>query len=65
MVIQKMHGQNESAADIGRLLEVLPPRVQSQLGPALDHDGLLEVVLDLGRPPAVRTTAGERDLAGA
>ena len=60
-----MHVQNEYTTDIGRLLEVLPPRVQAQLGPADAQDGLLEVVLDLGRPPTVRSTAGERDLGTA
>jgi stage III sporulation protein SpoIIIAA len=58
-----MHGQNEYTTDIGRLLAVLPPQVQAQLGPAEAQDALLEVVLDLGRLPAVRSTTGERDLA--
>lgn len=57
-----MHGQNEYITDIGRLLAVLPPHVQTQLGPDTAQDGLLEVVLDLGRLPTARTTAGERDL---
>jgi stage III sporulation protein SpoIIIAA len=57
-----MHGQNEYTTDIGRLLDVLPPQVQAQLGPATAQEGLLEVVLDLGRLPTARTTAGERDL---
>jgi stage III sporulation protein SpoIIIAA len=60
-----MHGQNEYTSDIGRLLEVLPPQLQAQLGPASAQDGLLEVVLDLGRLPAVRFVAGERDLGTA
>ena len=60
-----MHGQNEYTTDIGRLLEVLPPQVQAQLGPAAAQDGLLEVVLDLGRLPAARSTGGERDLGTA
>jgi stage III sporulation protein SpoIIIAA len=58
-----MNVQNEFTTDIGRLLEILPTQVQDQLGPATAQDGLLEVVLDLGRLPAVRTTGGERDLS--
>jgi stage III sporulation protein SpoIIIAA len=57
-----MHEQNEYTTDIGRLLEVLPPQLQAQLGPATAQGDLLEVVLDLGRLPSARSVAGERDL---
>ncbi len=40
--------------DLNALLSVLPPRVQRRLSRAKDRDELLEVVLDLGRPPEAR-----------
>lgn len=60
--------------DLDRLLAVLPPAVAEALPPCQERDQLLEVVLDLGRPPEARypcrvqelgTRAIERaDLAG-
>jgi stage III sporulation protein SpoIIIAA len=60
-----MHRSSESSADIGRLLEVLPPALQAELRATTTDDTLLEVVLDLGRLPAVRSIGAERDLGTA
>ncbi|KAB8332800.1 AAA family ATPase [Scytonema tolypothrichoides VB-61278] len=57
-----MHEQNSYVAEIELLLGVLPPQVQAQLGQAVGQDGLLEVVLDLGRLPSARFVDSERDL---
>jgi stage III sporulation protein SpoIIIAA len=57
-----MHGQNSYTAEIGLLLGVLPLQVQELLGPASGQDGLLEVVLDLGRLPSARFVDSEREL---
>jgi stage III sporulation protein SpoIIIAA len=62
--VTPLHGQNEYTTDIGRLLAVLPPQVQTRLGPASAQDGLLEVVLDLGRLPTARFVGEERELGG-
>ena len=40
--------------DLGSLLEVLPQRVRSWLQGLEPLDGLLEIILDLGRPPQAR-----------
>jgi len=40
--------------DLDRLLEVLPETVQQALAPLAAREQLLEVVLDLGRPPEAR-----------
>jgi len=60
-----MHAPNTNthAAEVTLLLGVLPPQIRDQLGPADAQEHLLEVVLDLGRLPTVRTTSGERDLS--
>jgi len=40
--------------DLEALLDILPPQVQQTLHQQADVSGLLEVVLDLGRPPEAR-----------
>jgi stage III sporulation protein SpoIIIAA len=60
-----MHEQHAETADIGRLLEVLPPWVMAGVSAATTNDRLLEIVLDLGRLPAVRSTIAEHDLGTA
>jgi stage III sporulation protein SpoIIIAA/NACalpha-BTF3-like transcription factor len=40
--------------DLGALLEVMPPQIRQQLYQQEDFKELLEVVLDLGRPPEAR-----------
>jgi len=40
--------------DLDALLDILPPRVRQPLRQQKDHSELLEVVLDLGRPPEAR-----------
>ena len=45
--------------ELDRLLEVLPHRVARAVRQREDLDGLLEVVLDLGRVPEARFTSGD------
>ncbi len=40
--------------DLDRFIEALPPRISGPLGEQEDNEGLLEVVLDLGRLPEAR-----------
>ncbi|MBE9513591.1 MAG: single-stranded DNA-binding protein, partial [Chloroflexi bacterium] len=42
------------ADDLEALLDVLPPRIREPLYRESDCSELLEVVMDLGRPPEVR-----------
>jgi stage III sporulation protein SpoIIIAA len=56
--------------DIELLLQALPPRVAEPLRQLEDRENLLEVVLDLGRPPEARfpgreVTLGAGDVASA
>ena len=45
--------------ELQQLLSVLPPRVLAGLRGQDDLDDLLEIVLDLGRPPEARFSAGD------
>ncbi len=45
--------------DLDALLSVLPPAIAKAVRQADDSDNLLEIILDLGRFPAVRFTHGE------
>ncbi len=49
--------------DLDSLLAVLPPAIESEVRELGRGDDLLEVILDLGRRPAVRYTDGERILS--
>jgi stage III sporulation protein SpoIIIAA len=49
--------------DLDALLAVLPPAIESVVREMGRGDDLLEVILDLGRRPAVRYTDGERILS--
>jgi len=40
--------------DLGALLDILPPHIRQPLGEQKDSSELLEIVLDLGRPPEAR-----------
>jgi stage III sporulation protein SpoIIIAA len=40
--------------DLGKLLEILPPRIREALDRLKPYDDLIEVVLDLGRQPEAR-----------
>ena len=51
--------------DLDRLLAVLPESLQQQLASAERHQDLLEVVLDLGRPPEARYPGRRLDLEDA
>src|SRR5438874_8341670 len=46
--------QRQITDDIELLLQALPPRVAEPLRQLEDRENLLEVVLDLGRPPEAR-----------
>jgi len=48
--------------DLDALLDVLPPHIRQTLGEAGDRSELLEVVLDLGRPPEARFALREGTL---
>jgi stage III sporulation protein SpoIIIAA len=50
--------------DLGLLLEVLPPRVRDRLDRHPKREDLIEIVLDLGRPPEARFTHDVEDLSG-
>ncbi|MBM2826885.1 MAG: hypothetical protein HW403_949, partial [Dehalococcoidia bacterium] len=51
--------QREIADDLNALLETLPPHVTNLIHLKEDHTHILEVVLDLGRPPEVRYPDGD------
>ncbi len=53
----------EIVDDLDTLLGALPPRIQEPLRARSDLRGILEVVLDLGRPPEARFIAGDFQLA--
>ncbi|MCH7712460.1 MAG: AAA family ATPase [Chloroflexi bacterium] len=48
--------------ELNQLLEILPPAVAEALRGREDLDTLLEVVLDLGRPPEARFSSGDVEL---
>ncbi|MFL7793929.1 MAG: AAA family ATPase, partial [Anaerolineae bacterium] len=49
--------------DLDAILAVLPPKIEAAVREMGRGDDLLEVILDLGRRPAVRYTDGERILS--
>ena len=49
--------------DLDVLIRVLPPRLQEAVGAGGDSEPLLEVVLDLGRPPEARYPGRVRELS--
>ena len=51
-----------STEDLADLLEILPPSVYKPLIEQPDVNDLIEVVLDLGRPPSVGFTNREIEL---
>jgi stage III sporulation protein SpoIIIAA len=55
--------QRQITDDLEALLAALPPRVGNPLRTIEGKDGLLEVVLDLGRPPEARFPGRELSLA--
>ena len=60
-----MIGKHVSVTDdLALLLGVMPPHIQSMLAEHANHDVLLEVVLDLGRPPQARFLEHTEDLPG-
>jgi len=46
--------QKEITDDLDTLLDILPPQFRESLGQQDDVHELLEVILDLGRPPEAR-----------
>ena len=44
--------------DLQRLIDCLPPRLQGELAGLRERETLLEVVMDLGRQPELRTSTG-------
>ncbi|MGE5587247.1 MAG: R3H domain-containing nucleic acid-binding protein [Clostridia bacterium] len=51
--------RREITDNLDELLEVLPPRIRERLERVGDTDGLLEIVLDLGRQPEARFPGGK------
>ena len=49
--------------DLDDLLEILPVHISEPLRQQQDYSDLLEVVLDLGRPPEARYLNGELTLS--
>lgn len=47
--------------EVGKLLEVLPPRIKKKIEASPDLLKLIEVVMDLGKPPEVRYVGGKAD----
>ncbi len=54
--------QKRITDDLQALLAVLPPRIAQAVVRANDSDNLLEVVMDLGRPPMARFVSGDKNL---
>lgn len=48
--------------DLQRLTDCLPPRLHGEIAAVREGEALLEVVMDLGRPPELRTSHGSRVL---
>ena len=44
----------DSNNDLDELISILPERVQDYINNHIDKDNLVEVILDLGKPPEVR-----------
>ena len=60
-----MIGKHVSVTDdLALLLGVMPPHIRSMLAEHANHDVLLEVVLDLGRPSQARFLEHTEDLPG-
>lgn len=55
--------KQQANEDLQALLFILPPRLRQKLEVIGHEDELLEVILDLGRPPSARYVDGEKLLA--
>jgi stage III sporulation protein SpoIIIAA len=55
--------QKRITDDLHVLVNVLPPRIANTVTEANNSDNLIEIVMDLGRPPMARFTDGERQLS--
>jgi stage III sporulation protein SpoIIIAA len=53
----------QKRADLDNLLAVLPPRICEALASRTDREDLLEIILDLGRPPEARFLESEATLS--
>jgi len=51
--------QNKITDDLGALLAILPADISRAVNKIGDNDNLLEVIMDLGRPPTARFMSGE------
>lgn len=61
-MVELAPGQRQVTDDLPQLLEILPSHLKSQLRDHAQREDLLEVVLDLGRPPQARFVSGSEDL---
>ncbi|MDQ3044086.1 MAG: AAA family ATPase [Chloroflexota bacterium] len=60
--------ESEITDNLQDLIAVLPPHIAEQFaasGSDLERGGLIEIILDLGRPPEARYTGGEAQLSNA
>ncbi len=62
-MVELAPGQRQVTDDLPQLLEILPSYLQATLRGHAQREDLLEVVLDLGRPPQARFVKGSEDLS--
>lgn len=62
-MVELAPGQRQVTDDLPQLLEILPSYLQATLRDHVQREDLLEVVLDLGRPPQARFVSGSEDLS--
>ncbi|MDS3859348.1 R3H domain-containing nucleic acid-binding protein [Thermosynechococcaceae cyanobacterium BACA0444] len=62
-MVELAPGQRQVTDDLPQLLEILPGYLQATLRDHAQREDLLEVVLDLGRPPQARFVKGSEDLS--
>ncbi len=62
-MVELAPGQRQVTDDLPQLLEILPSYLQATLRDHAQREDLLEVVLDLGRPPQARFVKGSEDLS--
>ena len=51
--------QRRITDDLHILMGVLPPEIADAVSKANNSDNLIEIIMDLGRPPTARFVAGE------
>ncbi|AFY59583.1 R3H domain-containing nucleic acid-binding protein [Synechococcus sp. PCC 6312] len=62
-MVELAPGQRQVTDDLPQLLDILPHYLQATLRDHIHREDLLEIVLDLGRPPQARFVKGSEDLS--